>query len=116
MDETQEIIVGFGATMGFIITCFIYRKCSRRFQNTTPPNTFPQMNQSHLQIVSSPQPSAPQPYVVYIPNQPTIPSYSYPQQQTMYPPQQTMYPQQQTMYPPQQTIYPPQTRPYPKQV
>jgi len=111
MDETQEIIVGFGATVGIIITCFILRICRR---SNIPPNTPlpPQMNQPHL---SSPQPSAPQPYVVYIPNQPTIPSYSYPPQQTMYPQPQTMYPPQQIMYPPQMQ-YPPQTRPYPNQV
>jgi hypothetical protein len=107
MDIQQELIVGFGASMGFAIACMCFRLFRRRLQNNVPQNTPLPPQQQNMN--TNPQPSAPQPYIVYIPNQL---QNSYPQS---FPP---TYP---PMYPPsylQQTSFPqpPPTYPYPKQV
>ena len=95
MDFQQEIIVGFGASMGFAIACL----CFRLFRRRNIPTNTPLPPQQQTVQTPNPQPSAPQPYVVYMPNQ--------------VPPQQIQYPQ---TYPYSQTYSFPQTHPYPKQV
>lgn len=100
----ETILVGIGASVGFSIACFCIRFFCRR--QRIPENTPLPPHQ--------PQPSAPlareQPYIVYIPNQQTMP-----QQTISYPPQTISYPAQTISYPPHIMNYPPQTMPYPPQ-
>lgn len=105
MDIQQELIVGFGASMGFAIACMCFRLFRRHLQNNIPANT-PLPPQQQIVQTQNPQPSAPQQYVVYIPSpQPNMYPPSYPH---TYP---TSYLQQQMPFP-----QPSQTYSYPKQV